>query len=450
MEVTSRLGLRYLWIDSLCILQDPEKDWKAAAALMGDTYRNAYCNIAATAAEDGTCGLFVPRTLLDVEPCRVVANWRGHHRQPYYCHGIGVWEREIEEQPLLSRAWVAQEVTLATRVIHFSRTEIFWECLEKRARESFVDGIPNFTAKKLSVRARDERDREWFQLDDGDFPFHEVWKNAVQLYSRGELTYRAKDKLIAISGIARSLPLPNEDYLAGLWQQGLSEQLLWTASESNGEGSTKTARSSEYRAPTWSWASVDGPVLMTTPSLSALNHASVDILEARTTLIDPSDRYGQVSDGFIRVRGMLAFGQLSQRVTTTTTRHSFSNGQVREVPLDSGVSGQTIVHRFRGDCHINIFLDVEDPHPGGHYHCLLVSQQYGGCGLVIKPTGARRGEYTRRGYFAVLTALQPDSPSHFVKLCGTFEAATQDNEMLYEAKADVTSEGVQQYIISLV
>ena len=68
--ITRRLGLRFLWIDSLCIIQDSIENWTHESAMIGLVYSNATCNIAATAAEDSSAGCFFERNPLLAQPCR--------------------------------------------------------------------------------------------------------------------------------------------------------------------------------------------------------------------------------------------------------------------------------------------------------------------------------------------------------------------------------------------
>jgi hypothetical protein len=69
IEITRRLGIRCLWIDSLCIIQDSPQDWRSESARMGDVYKFAYCNLSATRASGGSYdGLYVHRDRLTVKP----------------------------------------------------------------------------------------------------------------------------------------------------------------------------------------------------------------------------------------------------------------------------------------------------------------------------------------------------------------------------------------------
>lgn len=61
INVTKDLGARYIWIDCICIIQDDKADWEREASLMANVYRNAMCNISATASSDSTGGLYYNR-----------------------------------------------------------------------------------------------------------------------------------------------------------------------------------------------------------------------------------------------------------------------------------------------------------------------------------------------------------------------------------------------------
>ena len=153
ITITRLLGIRYLWIDSLCIVQDDYRDWEEQARQMGQIYSHAYCNLAATAAKDGRDGLLQflarhPQALMPLDVCipnmgqikdqqvsgtdhglqypQRNEDWNGMDPGFYRCVDPFLWRREITESPLGLRAWAVQERLLAPRVIHFGRTQIFW------------------------------------------------------------------------------------------------------------------------------------------------------------------------------------------------------------------------------------------------------------------------------------------------------------------------------------
>jgi hypothetical protein len=81
------------------------------------------------------------------------------------------------------------------------------------------------------------------------------WLTVVEIFSRCSLSF-SKDKLVAISGMAKSLSQEmNCDYLAGLWRKDLEHQLLWKVN-----GAFRSPKEDGTRGPSWSWASVDGAI----------------------------------------------------------------------------------------------------------------------------------------------------------------------------------------------
>ncbi len=152
IRVTRELGQQYLWIDSLCIIQDSDEDWFQESSRMGDIYSNSYCTISATGAEDGSMGLF-----LDHKPppaakssLYISANWDGEVHRKYEYTGAPnhetkeMWEREVDSAPLNQRAWVFQERFLSHRNLMFGRNCLFWECDDNRASEIFPDSLPSW------------------------------------------------------------------------------------------------------------------------------------------------------------------------------------------------------------------------------------------------------------------------------------------------------------------
>jgi hypothetical protein len=123
VRVTRELGIEYLWIDSLCVIQWNKKDWKREAGRMEDVFASAYCTIAATSAVDSKAG-FLARSK-STEYMRV-QDTTGH--QVCVCTHMDDFENDVEQAGLNKRAWVMQERVLAKRTIHFSANQTYWEC----------------------------------------------------------------------------------------------------------------------------------------------------------------------------------------------------------------------------------------------------------------------------------------------------------------------------------
>jgi hypothetical protein len=125
VRVTRELGIEYLWIDSLCIIQWNAEDWKHEAGRMEDVFASAYCTIAATSAADSKAG-FLARNI-STEYVRV-QDAAGN--QVCICSHMDDFEKDVEQAELNKRAWVMQERVLAKRTIHFSANQTYWECGE--------------------------------------------------------------------------------------------------------------------------------------------------------------------------------------------------------------------------------------------------------------------------------------------------------------------------------
>lgn len=126
IRVTRELGKSYLWIDSLCILQDRDGDWESEAGKMQDVFRGAYCTIAATSATDSTQGF------LDRPPASTSNSWvrvpSPSDAAVFVTTFMDKFEEDVLAGPLNKRAWVLQERALSRRTIHFTNRQTYWEC----------------------------------------------------------------------------------------------------------------------------------------------------------------------------------------------------------------------------------------------------------------------------------------------------------------------------------
>ena len=118
--VARYLKTRYLWIDSLAIIQDCAEDWAREATTMDRVYQNAFCNIGATAAHDSHEGLFYKRIPGLLLPQRVVISDR-HFQMEW----MADWHHAVKARPLLQRGWIVQEQWMCQRMIHFGPTQLF-------------------------------------------------------------------------------------------------------------------------------------------------------------------------------------------------------------------------------------------------------------------------------------------------------------------------------------
>ncbi|OCL01406.1 HET-domain-containing protein, partial [Glonium stellatum] len=266
IEISQRLGVPYIWIDSLCIIQDSRDDWIAESSRMSDVYKYSFCNICATAAADDTGGCFFSRDPSIALPFRIQATAMDQSSRSlqgaYDLHRQGKWVLEIGGAPVNRRAWVVQERFLTPRVLNFGKSQLYWECNELQASESYPDGVPKEPNGDVMFKAttpfnlikRDYANSDTSNTSNASYGLDDLfglWAVAVDAFTGCGLT-KEEDKLVAISAIAREMqPLMQCRYLAGHWEVDFVRQLAWTALNFS-------YRASVYRAPSWSWASVDG------------------------------------------------------------------------------------------------------------------------------------------------------------------------------------------------
>lgn len=315
--VTRTLGIRYLWIDSLCIMQDKDdlSDWFHEAALMQNVYSHSHCNISASDAEDCTQGLFRNRDPWAIQVAKAEVRLQDFDKcsklpdiAQYTIDNFDCWDQNVTHCTINQRGWVVQERYLSPRVLHFSREQLFWECRVSRACETYPAGlsltydgqVPTYFK---SINYPDLSAGSQSHIFGTTGQWNLKWCNLVYAYSMTSLT-DPNDKLIAFSGIAKQFATILDDtYVAGLWRRDLEQGLLWCAM--NGglpDGSLKWTRPAVYRAPSWSWASIDGPVsVWYWGDFTDLLFQVQDVVLGHVT----QDITGRVKSGWLDLRGYL-------------------------------------------------------------------------------------------------------------------------------------------------
>jgi len=318
IQITRALGQKYLWIDSLCIIQDSKDDWAEQAADMWQIYTNSYLNISATASKNPDEGLFYRRPEKSQLPgfLHVGKDHPEYPRGDYRLYSESRWRRQVTNALVNSRAWVLQERVLAPRILHFASREVFWECNCLRASESYPEGIPPLMDCQDTITIKSEKTDN----EDSSIPHYSLlrtWSSVVERYSELHLTF-SSDKLVALSALPHQVSVTFPDagtYLAGLWKGPLAAQLLWKSR------TPRSARRSEtYLAPSWSWACINGAI---DPNFDysgyepygnkSVSRPMLRILDAQTVTSASSRQFGAIKSAELKVAGCLLKVRLRER-----------------------------------------------------------------------------------------------------------------------------------------
>ena len=269
VTVTRGLGIRFLWIDSLCIIQKDPEDWEAECQRMEDVFSSAYCTIAASCASGTTDGFLKPRpkrhcvaidTQMSTKASRI-----------YICEAIDNFRCDVEQGELSKRGWVYQERALSRRTIHFTKKQVYWECGKGARCEtltkmfkyvSFSDTAlcPNLNQAELTCISR----KSSF-IADPDFPqsalrFYKGMKimffeTLYEQYSKLGFTEKT-DRSMGIVGLEKRLVSTYKTQgKYGILHDFLGRSLLWQRDWSAMEQITYP---DDRKVPSWSWMAVEG------------------------------------------------------------------------------------------------------------------------------------------------------------------------------------------------
>lgn len=435
IQVARTLNIPYIWIDALCIMQDDLDDWLQEAAKMHSVYGGSYLNMAAASAIDANQGLHhkLPYYNGGFSTKTRAATSKAHDLRNFY--SINVATEVLQDIHLATRAWTLQERLLPTRTLYFGDTGLSWECVCAFRSEFLPQGIPNLEYSRLLRH----RDQPW------------EWLDIVQNFSKAQLT-NGHDRLPALSGIAsrqHEVTGAKSKYLAGLWSDSLYEQLTWNLRDNKSALKPRPP----WRAPTWSWASVDGEASWRPIGVPGKVVYHVKIRDAWTT-ISGHDQFGLVSAGQLTIAcSAIIRGALETSTDDWCKRlspgheHAFldnapypfhidfdcledastqSDKTVYFVPIYSGPTGAQIdkgSFAIGGESQSRYVASEADDGPGGWI------DQFAVHGLVLRSTGDKKGCFSRIGFFTYNNAgrgrdTEYPSMMRLLKGCDTAVAET--------------------------
>lgn len=348
--VTRSLGIEYLWIDSLCIVQDDIAEWALEAAKMAALYSKAHVVIIAASASDCSEGFLQHRQepevihadLHNAEPIVVQARRVGGHSCDL--------KANKNNSPMFTRGWCMQERFLARRAIYFLPDEVRFECLKRhicecsalqdkligvehstngsaayRNLQSIRNPLRKFAFGEKKMIAIVEKSRGISQ-----FAFGKKWAAIIEEYSGLKLTY-STDLLPALSGLVKSVEyLKPGVYMAGFWTKDLPYQLGWY-----------TVRQSRHRiptpdAPSYSWTASTGAVSFESDRAKRRNLAWANTLHGKLilrlrclcSLDQPIIASRLLNDTSISIRGSYASGSKMIAELKSATKESPTCGSI--------------------------------------------------------------------------------------------------------------------------
>lgn len=384
------LRVQYLWIDSICIIQNDTQDWERESTKMLSVYQNAHVTLAGVYAEDSSGGLFSKleqgRPVL-IQPLEESSDY-GYVQKSHRFR-----KRDSDTSPLFTRAWAFQERLVARRVLFFTEYEIHWECLNGVECQCGRDAdhedalrrgggvLPKNEFRKYAYGPQMISD---VLLDDEVYSF---WHRLVERYSKLNLTVQS-DKLPGIAAVAKMMQSrrPGQAYFAGLWSGSLIRDLQWRADENH----RLLPRPTPPTAPTWSWASIGSGVVFKTDWTPEFEEVAV-ILRVRCeeTIAGP---FGHIKSGRLALLGR----SLPCRLKGTSPIGIYTATQ------DSAL--------IEDDCEF-IFWDCADVRTQSEYQevVLLEIMRCSGSNdawestytfLILSPNGDDHGTYSRIGYMS--------------------------------------------------
>lgn len=302
-----KLGVAYVWIDSMCIIQHDENDWQRESTQMYSVYSNAHVTLAALHAHESHEGLFSRRASGSLMPL-LALRFRGKQ----YCvqaYSVPDERWDIEEEvdyrgvinsyhPLLNRAWAFQERLVSPRVLYFGLNELMWACPTGRWCEEDAYSPPSLN----EVEGYDfERSgtfmHKYSTITDTPDEMATQWLRIVQSYNDLELS-EPTDRLPAIAAIAQRFAQcdPGDEYICGLWKSSIHQGLkleFKMNEDAIGPHIDRGVVQSKYIAPSWSWASAHGHLyglfwVTISPSAGLIN--------VNISYVD-NDQFGRVAPG---------------------------------------------------------------------------------------------------------------------------------------------------------
>lgn len=317
LVITEELGLSYVWVDALCIIQDSKTDVAIHISTMAPVYLNATVVIGASRSRAVRDGFLGPRISPEQNYSGTEVVIRMRFRQLGGKEGSMVLVPFTNSQfePIDARAWTYQERLLSLRFLEYGSVQTQWFCSGISEKEAWVDGLdrPTLSMERGNVGLMGAhavmRDPARSLGNDHDHQLFDLWEEVIRDHSTRQITV-ATDRLPALGGIAQrfaeALKVEGDEYLCGLWKGDLAHLLMWLHPSQSSQ-----LRPTQFVAPSWSWASMNSPVEFYTRQrmpfarFDRQTHISFEFVSRDIKLVDERSPFGAIVSGSIKVKGIL-------------------------------------------------------------------------------------------------------------------------------------------------
>lgn len=378
VKIARHLSIPYLWVDCLCICQDDPADWARESERMGDIYSGAYLVIAATRAVSASEGCFSVRP----ERASRAVDIPGHAKQikvslVYNSNEFEFYHGSWESEPLSTRGWAFQERFMASRTLHYTTRQMYFECTHGIFGEdgSFYENRFGY----LKVPRRPD------SVQPGRLLAESGWHNIVKEYSMRRLT-KPTDKLPALAGVVKFFAkIVGAEYVAGLWSNAILHGLAWETFRST---NYPVRPMGVYTGPSWSWAGYSGPA---TVFYSLRHHGRVaQALNWEANPVNLSNPFGEVSDAWVRIRAPMTALKPTRDIEDGS--HSFEKPRFTTCYSGDEANYTDVVLEYREnewrrmDLSVLLLEDTPEESEAKETKAVTRGRSMGYFGLVITPT----------------------------------------------------------------